>query len=136
LFIAATFLGILSIRENCLDDITMMALACVATSATFGQMYPGFDPVSFSGIRFPDLFFVLWKLHTMCDSTLLPQTLAAIQDPEFGVQDVPEEMWIGFVLELSLVGQQNFTKVLEEVRPIPLNISQSLDGLPYFQWGM
>jgi hypothetical protein len=133
LFVIVMFLGILTIRENCFDVTTQMAIASVAASAVFAQLFSGFDPKTFGGIALPPLFFVLWELHTNYDPALLPKTLATFQDPDYPIPEIPDDMWIAFVKELCLKGKRNFTRMLDRIHPIPLNISNSLQGLQYYE---
>jgi hypothetical protein len=133
LFIFVAFLGILTICENRFDDMTQMAIASVAASSIFVNLFPGFDPRSFTGIALPPLFFVLWELHSKHDPTLLPRTLAVFQNPAYSLPDIPDDMWIAFVKELCLTGKKNYTKLLDKIHPIPLNISNSLQGLAYYE---
>ncbi|OHS96562.1 hypothetical protein TRFO_37270 [Tritrichomonas foetus] len=134
LFTVVTLMTIVSLREDCFDQITETAIATVATSVIFQELYPGYDPLEFGGISLPTLFHELWEIHSRFDSNLIPQTLQKFQDAEYQVSDVPEDMWIAFVREMCRIGKRDFTKLLERSRPIPLNISISLQGLPPYQY--
>jgi len=135
LFTAVTLMAIVSIRENCFDDVTETAIATIATSVIFRKIFDGFDPFDFAGYMLPTLFHELWEIHTNFDENLIPTTLKKFQDPSFQVSDVPDDMWISFVREMCRIGKRDFTKLLERSRPIPLNISISLQGLPVYQAG-
>ena len=135
LFTAVTLMAIVSIRENCFDDVTETAIATIATSVIFKKIFTNFDPFEFAGYMLPTLFHELWEIHTNYDSSLIPLTLKKFQDPNFVVSDVPDDMWISFVREMCRIGKRDFTKLLERSRPIPLNISISLQGLPLYQAG-
>lgn len=134
LFTAVTLMTIVSIREDCFDQITETAIATIATSVIFKKLFPDFDPLEFTGISLPTLFHELWEIHSRYDPTLIPKTLEKFQDPAYPVSDVPEDMWISFVREMCRIGKRDFTKLLERSRPIPLNISISLQGLPPYQF--
>jgi hypothetical protein len=100
---------------------------------TFQKLFDGFDPNAFPGIQLPEtLFSELWEIHN-ADPKVIPATVARFQGADWPMSDVPDDMWISFVRELCKVGGRDFTKVLERAKPIPLNISQSLQGLPAFQ---
>ena len=133
LFKAVSMMTVTSIREDCFDNTTEKAIANVATAVIFQELYPNFNPFSFNGIKLPTLFNELWEIHSNCDPELIPQTLAKFQNPEYPVSEVPEDMWIAFVREMCRIGKRDFTKLLERSRPIPLNISISLQGLPPYQ---
>ncbi|KAH0793444.1 hypothetical protein GPJ56_002491 [Histomonas meleagridis] len=130
LFTAVTMLAVVSIREGCFDQLTETAIATLAASAVFQKLFPGFDPLEFNGICLPTLFHELWEIHTSYDPELIPKTLERFQDPDHPILEVPEDKWISFVREICRVGGINFTHLLERARPIPLNISTSLQGLP------
>lgn len=133
LFTAVTLMAIVSIREDCFDTVTETALATIATSVIFKKLFKNFDPIEFTGIMLPTLFKELWDIQCNCDPTIIPKTLATFQDPSYPVSNVPPDRWISFVREMCRVGKLNFTKILEKARPIPLNISTSLQGLPPYQ---
>ncbi|KAH0794410.1 hypothetical protein GPJ56_001703 [Histomonas meleagridis] len=134
LFTAVTMLTVVSILEDCFDHVTETAIATLAASVVFQKLFPGFDPLEFAGISLPTLFHELWEIHNF-DQTIIPKTLAKFQDPTHPISDVPEDMWISFVREICHIGGRNFTKLLERARPIPLNISISLQGLPTYKFG-
>jgi hypothetical protein len=120
-----------AIREGSLDDQTGTAIAAVATGVVFQKLFNGFDPLDFEGIPRPTLFNELWEIQKK-DPKVIPATIGRTRDeswPTWGVQD---DMWIAFVRELCKIGKKDFTKLLERAWPIPLNISQSLQGLPAF----
>jgi hypothetical protein len=120
-----------AIREGSLDDQTGTAIAAVATGVIFQKLFSAFDPLDFEGIPRPTLFNELWEIQKK-DPKVIPATVGRTRDqswPTWGVQD---DMWIAFVRELCKIGKKDFTKLLERAWPIPLNISQSLQGLPAF----
>lgn len=121
------------IKDNILDSQTESAISHVAASIVFQQLYPGFDPLQFTDIQMLPVFAELWEIHNKYDKTLLSRTLEKLQNSEYSVSEVPEEMWISFVREFCITGKCNFTKLLEKSRPIPLNIMTYLKGLPLYQ---
>jgi hypothetical protein len=134
LFSAVTLMTIVSIREGCFDQVTESGIATVATSVIFQELFPGFDPLEFEGIELPPMFLELWEIQKHCNPDIIPATLAKFQDPEAPVSDVPEDTWISFVREICRIGKMDFTGLLERSRPIPLNVSVSLQGLPAYQF--
>jgi hypothetical protein len=75
------------------------------------------------------MFNELWEIETNFPG-VISRTLEKFQSPDYPIAHVPEDMWIAFVRELCATGQRDFTKLLERTKPIPLNISLSLQGLP------
>jgi hypothetical protein len=133
LFIVITFLSILSIRENALDDDTIMAVGLVVATKIFKDNFPGFAAGKVEGICFPPLFSILWDLHSSYDATLLPNTISIFQDPEYQISGVGLDQWHAFVRELCLGGRQNFTKVLSRLRPIPMHLTTLAQGFPVYE---
>ena len=134
LFTAVTLMSIVSLREDVFDQVTETAIATIATSIVFQKLFPDFNPLEFAGISLPTLFHELWEIHSRFDPELIPKTLQKFQDPSYQLLDAPEDMWIAFVRETCRIGKRDFTKLLERSRPIPLNISISLQGLPPYQF--
>ncbi|OHT03062.1 hypothetical protein TRFO_29622 [Tritrichomonas foetus] len=133
LFTLMTILTNISVRENCFDLSTETAIATVSACSAIKSVWPNSNPLVFLEGDTPGLFNELWDLHIHYDSTVLPKTLAVFQDPEFQIIDTPEDMWILFVRELCRIGKKNFTPALQRARPIPLNISISLQNLPDYK---
>jgi hypothetical protein len=131
LFKAVQLMANGSIKENCLDQQTEEAVATIAACVIFQKLFPEFDPFEFPAITLPALFNDLWEIQRCCPK-VIPETVVKVQQPGPPPALVPDDMWIMFVRELCTVGQLNFTRVLEKSRPIPLNILQSLQGLPPF----
>jgi len=123
---------IVSMREECFDMTTEKAIAAVAAASAFKELYPEFNPFTFPELELPTLFKELWEIHTQCGATIIPETLSRYQNPHNPVLGVPEDMWIAFVRDMCRIGKKNFTTLLERSRPIPLNISVSLAGLPVY----
>jgi hypothetical protein len=133
LFRAVTLMGVGSFRENRLDDQTQNAIAAVAACVIFEQLFPNFYPSSLPKESLPPtLFDELWEIQQK-DPRAIPATVAKFQEPDSQLSEVPDDMWISFVRELCQIGKKDFTKVLERSKPIPLNISASLQGLPQFE---
>ena len=125
---------ITSFRENCFDQITEKALSALVTAAALKSKFPDFDPENIPDWQPPILFKEFWEIHTVYDPELMSKTLLKYQDPERQVtESFPEDLWIAFVREMCRIGQRNFTELLEKSRPIPLNISLSLQGLPPYK---
>lgn len=133
LFKLASLFALYLIRDNVLDSQTENAISFVAASIVFQKLYPGFDPMQFTDIQMPPVFAELWEIHNKYDNTLLSRTIEKLQNADYSVSEVPEEMWISFVREFCITGKCNFTKLLEKSRPIPLNIMTYLKGLPLYQ---
>jgi hypothetical protein len=132
LFSLLSLLAVFTLRD-CFDTTTEGAIAAIAASVICQALFPSFDPLSLAGFSLPILFTELWEIHTRIDNTVISKTLATFQDPDYEVADVPEDMWIAFVKELSRQGKTNFTKLLERAKPIPLNVAVSLQGLPEYK---
>jgi hypothetical protein len=108
------------------------ALATIAAVLAFKALFPDFDPGQFEGLTLPPLFPELWEIHTTMDVGFIPQCLAKFQSPsEDALEDVPEDAWVDFVMELSLLAGVNLTRFLGKVRPIPMNVQTALDRLPF-----
>jgi len=131
LFHLVSSMTIMSLRENCFDYITEAAISAVGAADVLQNLCPGFNPLEFEESS-RSLFPELWEIHTNYGSYVLPQTIAIFQHPDFQISAVPEDMWISFVREMCRVAKTDFTKLLEKFKPIPLNISISLQGLPQY----
>ena len=133
LFTLLSMLTNISVRENCFDESTEIVLSTVSACSAIKKVWTNCNPLIFLESDTPLLFNELWDIHINYDSTILPKTLAVFQDPEFQILDTPEDMWILFVREFCRIGKKNFTSVLQRARPIPLNISLSLQNLPEYK---
>jgi hypothetical protein len=132
LFNAIRMVTIFSIREGCFEEQTEAALATIAASVVLKKLFTGFDPLALQSIELPPLFKELWEIETEFPG-VISKTLETFQSPDYPLTElVPEDMWIAFVRELCCAGQMDFTKLLEKFKPIPLNISLSLRGLPAY----
>lgn len=133
LFNAVTLLGIVSIREDCFDKNMEKTLASITTSNIFRKIWPNFDPIQLEGFQEPTLFSEFWLINTQCSNTILKDTLKVFQSPDFVTPEVPEDMWTIFVKEMCKVGKKNFTGLLSQSKPIPINICLSLQSFPDFK---
>jgi hypothetical protein len=121
----------LSLRD-CFDTVTETAIGSVAAAVVCQALFPDFDPKTCDGFEPPPLFPELWKIQKIPGQDLISKTLAIFQDLDYEVSDVPEDLWIDFVKEMSRLAGINFTPLLETARPIPLNVAESLHDLPQF----
>lgn len=132
LFELLTVITNISIRENCFDAATEVALVTVSACSAMKCVWPDCNPLIFLEGDASPLFNDLWDLHMKYDSTLIPRTLAIFQSSSYKVLSTPDDMWIEFIYQLCRIGKRNFTPLLQHARPIPLNISLSLQSLPEF----
>jgi hypothetical protein len=131
LFDAIRMMTVYSIREGCFDPLTETAIATIASAVVFEKLFPRVDVAALNGVMLPPMFNELWEIETNFPG-VISRTLEKFQSPDYPIADVPEDMWIAFVRELCATGQRDFTKLLERTKPIPLNISLSLQGLPSY----
>jgi hypothetical protein len=129
LYRAIRSLAVLSIRVDCFDPATEFALASVATALAFQDVFDDFDPFDPRFLPVPLLFRQFWEIEHVTP-TVFSKTLVMFQSPDYMPMDSPDDMWVEFVRELCRSGHCNYTKLLEQAKPVPLNISQSLQGLP------
>ena len=122
----------ISIREGCFDASTEAALVTVSACSAIKEVWPDCNPLIFLEGEAMPLFGNLWDLHRNFNKNLIPMTLAIFQSAEYKVMSTPDDMWIEFICQLCRIGGQNFTPLLQHARPIPLNISLSLQSLPEF----
>jgi hypothetical protein len=128
LFNAMVALSRLSLRMDCFHPSVEAALAALAASLALVQHYPAFDPIT-SKFPLPPLFKQFWEVESQSHG-VFSKALAKFQGPEYEPMDAPDDAWVELVKELCCCGKCNFTKLLEQWKPIPLNISLSLQGLP------
>lgn len=126
--IAISLLQTVSIDEN-----TKIAISNVAASAALTNEYKDFTPMMLEDIELPQLFHELWEIHTKVDKTILPRVIASFRDPNVQTTDIPEDMWISFVRNLSNIGGADFSALLSRTRPIPLSVINSLHNMPAYQ---
>jgi len=132
LFTLINIMALVSLRENCFDSVTETAISYLCATVVFNKLFEKFDPFQFN-IPIPILFTQLWEIHNNCDSSLISRTLSVFQDESFQLLDVPDDIWVLFVRQMCSLGQQDFTKVLEQSRPIPLSISLTLAHFPEYK---
>lgn len=125
-------LTIVSIRENCFDSATETALATIAASSAIKKIWPDYNPLVDKDVNCSILFKELWVIHDMVDPTVLPKTLEIFQNPEYGILDTPDDMWIMFVHHMCQIGRKDFIQAMQKAKPVPLNITLSLQGLPAY----
>lgn len=133
LYNCISMLALSGIRNDCFDSTIENAISKVCAASILQDLYPSFDPLDFNDVEPPILFVEFWDIHKNFDKTLIPRTLQKFQNPNYPVSDVPEDMWIAFVRDMCTIGKKDFTKLLEHARPIPLNISNSVQGLPLYK---
>jgi hypothetical protein len=129
LFQAIRALALLSIRFDCFDPLTEAALSAVAAGLALRNVFEDFDPFNAGLKNLPSLFPQFWEIEAACPG-VFSKTLAIFQSADYIPMDAPDDMWVEFVRELCQCGQCNYTKLLEQAKPVPLNISVSLQGLP------
>ena len=127
----AVTLSLLTIKDGALDAMTELAIATICASSVFKKFFPSFDPFELDSIQLPKLFHEFWEIQTRFDSQLIPKTLKEFQLDD-SKHPVPEDQWIAFVRKMCKIGNYNFTKTLERARPIPLNVTNSISGMPAY----
>ncbi|OHT09371.1 hypothetical protein TRFO_21670 [Tritrichomonas foetus] len=133
LFQLVTFMSILYIKENCLDDTTESALSTVSASIVFQHLYEKFDPYRLMNGKVPLLFEEFWQIHTRLDQKLIPETLRIYQENEENGDIVsPDDRWLTFVRTMCKIARKDLTKFLNRVKPIPLSVVKSMEGLPEY----
>ena len=120
------------IRENSFDSEIERSFSTVAACLGLQAIFSDFSPSQFEGeFEFPPLFEEFWKIHSK-NKTWIPSALSKIQDPQYSLSDVPEDTFIVFVREMGNISKFDFTKYLDKIYPIPLNITDNLENLPPF----
>lgn len=125
-----------SLRDGCIDSMTEDAISLVSACSAIKSVWKDFNPLDlinsndFNTDFDSSLFKVLWDIHNQCDQKIIPNTLAMYQDPNFVALETQEDMWMRFVTELCNNGKKNFTNLLKKARPIPMNISNSIQSFP------
>ena len=132
LFTLINLMGIVTIPEGCFDSTIEAALAALAASVAFKDLYPEFDPIEFASETLPPIFKELWIIMDNVGEDIIPQTLVKFQSPDYEIVGVPEDTWIEFVREMCKIGKKDFTKILEQSRPIPLSVSMSCHSFQPF----
>ena len=130
LFRAVTLISIQSIREDCFDEKTEMALGALATAVVFTKIYPDFNPLEMN-MELPHLFKEFWGIHQHLPN-VFTDTMRVFQSPDYHPYDVAEDMWIELVRELCRQGQADLTRLLGNARPLPMGMTQSYTGFVVF----
>ncbi|OHT02909.1 hypothetical protein TRFO_06975 [Tritrichomonas foetus] len=125
-----TLLTIVSIRENCLDSITESAVSQIAASLAIREVWNKYCPLNV--ITNDTLFSSFWTIESFAPN-VLKKTLEMFQNPNFSVQDTPEEKWGVFVREMCIIGRKDFRTVLQKERPIPPSIKADFFDYPPFE---
>lgn len=135
LFTLITFLSLDSLPEHTFDIEVETAIATLCSFVAMRKVYSNIDPYSFAAnysINLPTLFDELWTIHVDSSGDVISKALKRFQSPMFKPSPVSEDAWIDFVSELCRAGHKNFTTFLESVKPVPLNLSISLQPFPVF----
>ena len=112
--------------------MTEDAISIVSSCSAIKSVWKDFDPLELVESD-SSLYKPLYDIHQQCNKSIIPKTLSVFQDENFVSMDTQEDMWMQFVTELCSVGKKNFINVLKKARPIPMNISCSIQNLPdYF----
>ena len=129
MFQLISLISLVSLRENYFEELTEHAIAALSATVIFRELFPGFDPM-LTPFDKPVLFPELWFIHSHLNSIIIPQLLHESQDENAILCNSPEDMWVRFIKDLSFRGKFNFAKLLENIKPIPMNISAALSELP------
>jgi hypothetical protein len=133
LFEVVRLMALSSLKEEaCFDPATELAIATVTAALVFQSLFEKFDPLEHEFVGRPPLFQELWFIQLQLGVGVISQTVTVMQDPDYPRGEVSEDMWLLFVKELCAAGKQDFTRLLERVKPIPRNILRSLSTLPVF----
>ena len=84
-------MSVMSLREDCLDQTTEVALSVIYAADVMQSLYKNFKPSDLNS-DFPPLFNELWEIHSECGRDIIPQTLAAFQQPDYQLPEIPEDM--------------------------------------------
>jgi hypothetical protein len=131
-FRAISTIALATIRPLCFDVMMEAALAMIASVVAFRRLFPLFDPFRCEGLVLPPLFRELWQVHMTLNATVIPRCLAKLQTPNDALDDVPEDSWVTFVHQISILSGRNLTPFFRKVRPVPMNLQTVVDRLPLF----
>lgn len=124
-------LSYVSFREGCIDSMTEDAVSLVSACHAIKSVWNDFDPLEL--VETDSLLFkALYDISQQYNKTIIPKTLSIFQNENFVSLDTQEDMWMQFVTELCNIGKKNFTNVLKKARPIPMNISSSIQSFQDF----
>lgn len=101
------------VPQNVFNSRIESDLALLAASVIFSKMFGKFDPLNFDGISISHIFRKLWEIVKNNDKNLFPQgILIFIGDYAIAPEDT-DEAWRLLVQELSRIGDNDFSKLLE-----------------------
>lgn len=130
LFTLITLFAILTLKEDCFDDVVETSLVMLAASVSFTKIYTDFDPFS-SEYQVTPLFNGLWQIQLKYPN-VITETLQIFQHKVYDANAVPDDTWIDFVQNMCKIGKVDFTTILEKSRPIPLNVTMSCHAFSSF----
>jgi hypothetical protein len=124
-------LALVSTRAGCFDSITENALAYLIAILAMKTIFPSFNPAGSPACpEEPLLYRELWLIHSEINSFALLQLLKDCQRQDATIRELPEEMWISFVQDLSYRSKFNLSAIFGRVRPLPLSLTNLLKELP------
>ena len=115
-------ISLASLKDNYFDSETEESLAACVASMTLLTVFKDFDPTTFFDVDLPFLFPALWSIHSKLNGTVILEILKRSQEAKPVPNEVPENKWINFIKQLCSISHYNLAKVLESVKPIPLNL--------------
>jgi hypothetical protein len=124
MLLMASILSLLNLRDDLFGEPVQDGLTALAAAVVLERLFPGFDPEQIPEAHYTPPFPGLWTIHRY-DPTVVPTALAKFQQQSFEAAPVFEDNWVYFVQELCNVGKRDFTNILDDTRPIPLNISSA-----------
>ncbi|OHS94493.1 hypothetical protein TRFO_11123 [Tritrichomonas foetus] len=120
-----------SFKSGVFDEETESALAAYIGSLAIMTVIPTFDPMTFFDVDLPLLYHALWSIHLKLDDEVVLKIIKSSHDLSYLTgSEVPDDQWIYFVKQLCTLANYNFTKVLDTIRPIPLNLTVEMENLP------
>ncbi|OHT00202.1 hypothetical protein TRFO_33192 [Tritrichomonas foetus] len=119
-----------SITDGYFDEQVEKAMAALIACEVFRRVYKDFDPYKASFFENPPIFQELWKIHTLINSNIVPEILKMANNVSTGTTEVPEDKWVDFLSKLCSIGNANFTKMFEKIRPVPINLNIEVSNLP------
>ena len=108
---------------------TEESLAAFVAYQCFQKLWPDCDPNLLPDLDLPVMFRDLWLIHTEIDAQCIPTILRNSQRPETSIFDVPEDKWLMFVKDVSVLCQKNFVRIFERYEPIATTITSELERL-------
>ena len=129
LFYAVMAIATVMFRNGCFDKQTEESLAAFVAYQCFQKLWPDCDPNLLPDLDLPVMFRDLWLIHTEIDAQCIPTILRNSQRPETSIFDVPEDKWLMFVKDVSVLCQKNFVRIFERYEPIATTITSELERL-------